>query len=125
MSDATIMNAEARLRIAEPALRGFAGAAALEADLPVDRIDDVLLAITTLVGMAGDAGAQSVAMTCGPSPRRLDIIVTALGGDGAVAICDDPRVDGVSVLRMLADTVEQQATRVRLTFASDRQHLTL
>lgn len=125
MIASSILNAEARLRVAEPALRGFAGAAALDADLSVERIEDVLLAVTTLVGMAGDAGAQSVAMTCGPSPRRLDVIVTAIGPDGALAIGDDPRIEGVSVLRMLADDVEQQATRIRLSFASDRPHLTL
>lgn len=125
MNVAAILAAEARIDVAEPALRGFAGAAALEAGLAVARIEDVLLAVTTLVGMAGDAGARSVAMTCGPSSRRLDVIVTALGPDGPIAIGDDPRVEGVSVLRVLADAVEQEATRLRLRFTADERHLTL
>lgn len=119
------LNADAQLRVAEPSLRRFAASAGLHADLSVARIDDVMLAVTTLVGMAGDREARRLAMTCAASPRQLDMVVTALGADGAVAIGDDPRVHGVSVLRMLADQVEQEATRLRLRFTADEGYMTL
>jgi hypothetical protein len=125
------LNLEARLTVADAVVSRFTAAVAMEAGLTVNRIDDVVLAMTTVVAMARERRAQSLAVTCAASERQLDVVVSALAAHGAaVPLGDGPAVDGMPVLRMLADNVDGAAAQggsptLRLRFTSDETFMTL
>ncbi len=124
------LNVEARLAVADPVLGRFVAAVAMEAGLTVARIDDVVLAISTVVGMARARHVESVALTCAAAPRQLDMVISALADHGPVALGDGPAINGVPVLQMLADTVDASAAKggrpaLRLRFTSDETFITL
>jgi serine/threonine-protein kinase RsbW len=106
-------------RAAGPVLARVLGVLGARAELPVDRVSD-LLVVADLIAAAHDDGA-AVRVEFATAARRVDLVVGPLPHGVAQRLLDQPQVAGVALLPRLADEVElaggPDERHVRLRFA--------
>jgi len=92
-------------RAAGPVLARVLGVLGARAELPVDRVSD-LLVVADLIAGAHDDDGGAVRVEFATAARRVDLVVGPLADGAAQRLLDQPQVAGVALLPRLADEVE-------------------
>jgi hypothetical protein len=121
MSDAGADGGELTLssRAARPVLARVFGALGARAELPVERVSDLLVVADLIASAHPDGAAVRVAFSAGGG--RVELVVGPLADAVVERLINQPKVEDVAVLPRLADDVEVAGSaddwRVRLRFA--------